>query len=78
MARPEVTGRRITAEDDSYLPAAQVWARYGVSAMSIHRWLQDPKLNFPKPLYIGRYRYWRLGDLTGWERERAAGKGKAA
>jgi predicted DNA-binding transcriptional regulator AlpA len=72
----EVTEKKTnSAEDDPYLPAARVWGRYGVSAMSLHRWLHDPKMKFPKPLYIGRYRYWRLSDLTAWERTRA---GRAA
>jgi predicted DNA-binding transcriptional regulator AlpA len=76
MARPE---RRTTTGDDRvFLPASQVWGRYGVSEMSINRWLRNPKLNFPKPIYIGRFRYWRLSDLTRWERERAAGSGRAA
>jgi predicted DNA-binding transcriptional regulator AlpA len=73
MARPEVTGKAISAADeDVYLPAARVRKRYGVSAMSIHRWLQDQKLNFPKPIYIGRYRYWKIDALAAWERARAS------
>jgi predicted DNA-binding transcriptional regulator AlpA len=73
MARPEVTGKAIsTADEDLYLPAARVRKRYGVSAMSIYRWLLDPELRFPKPIYIGRYRYWRLTDLAQWERGRAS------
>jgi predicted DNA-binding transcriptional regulator AlpA len=61
--------------NDEFLPAARVRARYGVSSMSIERWLQNAKLNFPRPMYIGRYRYWRLADLAEWERARASGKG---
>lgn len=64
--------------DDEYLSAARVKARYGMSSMSIERWLQNAKLGFPRPMYIGRYRYWRLADLAEWERSRAAGKGAAA
>jgi len=80
MARPEVTGKATTTPyDDTYLPAAQVLRRYGVSAMSVHRWLRDPKLNFPRPLYIGRYRYWRVAELAAWERDRArASRSEAA
>jgi hypothetical protein len=71
-ARPEVTGKKIDAtDDDAFLPAARVRARYGVSAMSLHRWLRHPTLRFPKPLYIGRYRYWKLRELIEWERSRA-------
>lgn len=38
----------------------------GVSTMSIWRWLNDPEMNFPKPIYIGRRRYWRETDITDW------------
>jgi predicted DNA-binding transcriptional regulator AlpA len=75
MSRPEVTGKKIgSTDEDAYLPAKTVRARYSVSFMSIHRWLHDPELNFPKPIYIGRYRYWRLRDLVAWERGRAASR----
>jgi predicted DNA-binding transcriptional regulator AlpA len=39
--------------------------------MTIHRWLNDPELNFPRPVYIGRYRYWRVEQLEAWEEEQA-------
>lgn len=38
----------------------------GVSDMTIWRWVQDEKLDFPKPLYIGRTRYWREAELVAW------------
>lgn len=38
----------------------------GVSDMSLHRWLNNPKLNFPKPIYISRRRYWREADVIAW------------
>lgn len=57
---------------DEYLPARRVWERYGVTPMSLHRWVRDPKRAFPEPLYIGRFRYWRLADLIAWERKLAA------
>jgi len=62
-----------TAKPDQclYLPGAQVGARYGRSDMTIHRWLNDPELNFPRPVYIGRYRYWRIVALEAWEEEQA-------
>jgi predicted DNA-binding transcriptional regulator AlpA len=39
--------------------------------MTIHRWLNDPDLNFPRPVYIGRYRYWVLEELLEWEGDQA-------
>ena len=38
----------------------------GVSDMSVWRWLSDPALQFPKPIYISRRRYWREADLLAW------------
>ena len=38
----------------------------GISAMTLHRWLNNPDLNFPKPQYIGRRRYWREADIVAW------------
>lgn len=38
----------------------------GISDMCLWRWLSDPKLNFPQPIYIKTRRYWRRGDVTAW------------
>lgn len=38
----------------------------GVSDMTLWRWLNDPALNFPKPVYICRRRYWREADVVVW------------
>jgi predicted DNA-binding transcriptional regulator AlpA len=38
--------------------------------MTLYRWLADPRLEFPPPIYLGRFRYWRLADLLRWEAER--------
>ena len=43
----------------------------GVSDMTLWRWLNDQELNFPKPIYIGKRRYWRASDLTSWLQARA-------
>jgi predicted DNA-binding transcriptional regulator AlpA len=56
----------------AFLPANRVWARYGVTSMTLHRWLRDDRLGFPKPMLIGRMRFWRLADLEAWEAARAA------
>jgi predicted DNA-binding transcriptional regulator AlpA len=51
-----------------FLPARQVWERYGVTSMTLWRWLKSTDLKFPKPMHIGRLRYWRVSDLVEWER----------
>ncbi|WP_456238888.1 DUF7146 domain-containing protein [Pseudorhodobacter wandonensis] len=38
----------------------------GVSDRTLHRWLNDPGKAFPRPIYIGRRRYWRVADIIAW------------
>lgn len=61
---------------DDLLPATPVRARYGVSSMTIFRWLADPTLGFPQPLRIRRRRYWRLADLQAFESRHEAEGGR--
>ena len=51
-----------------FIPAPKVLERYGVSDMTLWRWLKDPALGFPRPVYIGRFRYFRISELDAWER----------
>ena len=50
-------------ERECFLPAAQVKQRYGVTDMSLWRWLKDESLAFPEPMKIKGRRFWRLADL---------------
>ena len=43
----------------------------GISSMSLWRWLNDADLFFPRPIYIGRRRFWREADVTTWIEKRA-------
>ena len=61
-----------TPEQPEYLPASRVWQRYGVTSMSLHRWLRDPAKRFPQPIYIGRNRFFSRAELEAWEAEQAA------
>ena len=67
--RADLTNSSIPG-DDRFLPARTVWERYGVTAMSLYRWLADEQMDFPKPVYFGRFRHWRLSDLIAWEMTR--------
>ncbi len=49
------------------LSLSVVAKRYGVHPRTIERWTEDDTLQFPKPLYIRRRRYFRAGDLAAWE-----------
>ena len=62
----------------TYLPAGQVRARYGVSDMSLWRWLRDEALGFPHPIRINGRRFWRLTDLEEFEASRVANAPEAA
>lgn len=55
-----------------HVGANAVQSRYGVTDRTIHRWLKDTTLQFPKPLVINRRRYWNLAELADWEAARAA------
>jgi predicted DNA-binding transcriptional regulator AlpA len=54
----------------AFLPARAVWERYGVTSMTLYRWIENDALAFPKPIYIGRFRFWKIADLVDWERAR--------
>ncbi|MDF0488828.1 hypothetical protein PX554_11865 [Sphingomonas sp. H39-1-10] len=47
--------------------------RYGRCGRTIARWLEDPRVAFPKPaMLINGRRYWSLKAIEAWEREQAA------
>jgi len=54
-------------KNDALIAAKAVLARYGgICAMTLHRWVRDPDLNFPKRLLINGRRYWGLSELLPW------------
>ena len=67
----------VQSNPEDLLPATPVRARYGVSDMTIFRWLNDEKLGFPKPIRINGRRYWRLAELQAFE-DRQSSKQEAA
>jgi len=62
----------------AYLTAPQVLERYNISDMTLHRWLNNPDLKFPRPMVVNRRRYFDEQELIAWERARAGGVGRAA
>jgi predicted DNA-binding transcriptional regulator AlpA len=53
------------------IPATVVRQTCGdVSDMTLFRWMSDPSKTFPKPVYIGRRRYWREVDIAAWQASR--------
>jgi predicted DNA-binding transcriptional regulator AlpA len=65
-------------EQQAYLPSAAVRARYGVSDMSLWRWLRNEATGFPHPIRVGKRRFWKLDELEAWEASRAKPKPKEA
>ena len=68
---------KITNPDEGetvYLPGPKVRGRYNVTDMTIHRWLNDDDMGFPRPYYFGRFPYWRLDELQRWERSQPRNK----
>ena len=65
------------AHSDVFLKTKQLRERYGrCSHMFIERRLaNDP--TFPRPVFFGRIRFWKLSELEMWEKARAARSGKA-
>jgi len=60
------------------VPVQKVRERYGdVSAMWVERRLKDAS-GFPRPVYVGRLRFWRLVDLENWERDLATKRVQSA
>ena len=60
------------ADDERHIGTNGLCERYRVCRRTPDRWLNNPELGFPKPMLINRRRYWTLGQLRQWERDRAA------
>ena len=60
--------------NQTYLPAVAVRARYGVSDMSLWRWLRDDP-GFPIQSEINGRRFWKLVDLEAFEASRSEKQG---
>jgi hypothetical protein len=54
-----------------FLPGPAVCRRYGITDMSLFRWLRSPDVGFPPPtMVISGRRYWDVDTLRAWEIER--------
>jgi predicted DNA-binding transcriptional regulator AlpA len=71
--QPEVTGRRSPTRRGRLSPTSKVMERYSCSDRTIDRWVADPDLNFPKPIYIKRRRFWFDDQLDEFDASRVEG-----
>jgi hypothetical protein len=51
------------------LPIGQLCRRYGITARTVSRWLDNEQLSFPRPIVINRRRYWDEAMLAVWDRQ---------
>ena len=53
-----------------YLAANTVRRRFdNATEPTLARWMHNPEIGFPKPIYIGTRRYWLLDEIVAWENE---------
>jgi predicted DNA-binding transcriptional regulator AlpA len=57
---------------DVLLPTHLLLARYDIVDRTLDRWLADERMQFPRPMVIGRRRYFKESEIVAWERARAA------
>ena len=55
------------APNNTRTPIRNVAERYDVHVRTIERWIEDPALRFPKPMYIRGRRYFKTAELQAWE-----------
>jgi predicted DNA-binding transcriptional regulator AlpA len=66
--------KQTSQADDIFLSSRQVRVRYGnVSEMWLWRREHEEGSDFPRPVKIHKRRFWRLSNLTAWERRLASG-----
>lgn len=46
--------------------ANEVCTILNTTTMTLWRWLKDDRLDFPRPRYLGRHRYWNEREILDW------------
>jgi predicted DNA-binding transcriptional regulator AlpA len=57
------------SDDVKWVTGPQLRQRFSISAMGLHRWVNDKRLQFPLPVKIRRRLFWRLGDIEAFEKQ---------
>ena len=73
--RTETAIARATSTQNSHrrIQAAAVRQMVGdISDMTQWRYLNNPELDFPRPIFIGRRRFWKEADVIAWLEAREA------
>jgi hypothetical protein len=74
MARPEITGKKVTAtvdsddgEPDELVPDPAVAREFNISLMTLLRWSQDRELDFPPKIQIRKRNFRSRRQLTAFK-----------
>ena len=59
------------AVNDTHLHLNEVLVRFGISNMTLRRWMANPEIDFPKAIKVANRRYFRLSDIEAWELKRS-------
>ena len=57
-----------------FINAVDVRRRFGISDMSLWRWVKDPAIGFPQPMRINNRRYFRIDEIEAFERRQLDGR----
>lgn len=62
---------------ENYHSAAEVRRRFQIGTTTLHRWLKDASINFPRPLMFNGRRYFSIPAIDEWQKAVAAQKIKS-
>ena len=57
-----------------FIPATQVKRRYGVTEMTVFRWIRDPRMGFPQPIKIRGRNYFDEAELENYDERHLAAR----
>jgi predicted DNA-binding transcriptional regulator AlpA len=55
-----------------FLSSKAARERYGISSMTLWRWMHSGRTDFPKPVCVNGRKFYKISDIEAWERTRAA------
>ena len=65
MMHPGITGS--ASDNRPLLPARSVCAHFKITARTLHRWLANGELGFPRPIVINHRQYFKPRELEDFE-----------
>jgi predicted DNA-binding transcriptional regulator AlpA len=64
-------------DEDAMISAPRVRAKFGITEMTLYRWVHDADLGFPQPLKVRERNFFRASELLRWETEQAGKSARA-